>query len=234
MLAISRTVRVTFVPVLPVLVSLFILSGCGGTTQGGSVAELRVSATDTPLTSSMTAGGTAVPDDPTTMFASVEVVIPRIYLVPDEGEAEVEKEGDAIELLDEPPLVLDLVHLEGGAPQIMAETTIPAGTYSQLRVIVTEATVTLAEGYSFAGGESEHALTVPSGAQTGIKVGLHGPIEANPDSWSSLLVDFDVAGNFVVHWEQGSETVVRDVLFKPVLNEASRTALSPNEPEQEG
>jgi hypothetical protein len=197
-----------------------VLVGCGdeATTETGSTATVRVAATNAPAAADGDAGASAA------LASSAVVSVSAVYLVP------AGQENAQIQLLNETPLVLDLMHLDGDLPATLAEATVPAGRYSQLRIVIDDATVTLAEGLFFEGGETVRELMVPSGAQTGIKVNILGPIEAAAGSWSSLLVDFDVSANFVVQGDAGTPAGIKDVLFKPVLNEVSRTSL-PSEDE---
>jgi hypothetical protein len=174
----------------PALAAVLALAGCGdqATTETGSTAQVRVSATNTALTPTAP-GDTPGAADAASMFSSVVITVSRVYLVSDQ------KEEVQVPLLDGNSMTLDLMNLDGELPVALADATVPAGRYSQLRIVVDNATVTLAEGLTFEGGESVQELTVPSGSQTGIKVNLLGSVEADAGSWSSLLVDFDVSRN---------------------------------------
>src|SRR5207253_2424919 len=72
----------------------------------------------------------------------------------------------------------------------------PAGDYTQLRLVVDQATITLVPGVTFRDGSSSQALKVPSGAQSGIKVNFAGPLHIEPGA-TNLVVDFDVSQSFV-------------------------------------
>lgn len=212
-----------------VLAAAPLLIGCGdeAATGTGSDAEIRVSATNSPAAAATTV-------KPGSMFSSVVVTVSQIYLVPAENE---EEQVPLMGATDESPVTLDLVNLGGDLPAALTETMIPADTYSQLRIVVSDATVTLADGLAFESGETVRALTVPSGDRSGIKVNILGPIEADPGSWSSLLVSFDVSQNFVIQGNPDTPAGIKDVLFKPVLNEVSRTSLPPDDsgsPEESG
>jgi hypothetical protein len=197
--------------------------GCSdeAATETDATAEIRVSATTVP-----TSGAPSpTSEDPAAAFTSVSVSVSRMYLVP-EGNT-----GEHVDLMTGGPATLDLMHLDADAPRILSEVSVPAGRYSQLRIVVDKADVTLAGGLTFDGGETTRTLVVPSGEQTGIKVNILGPIEADPGSWTSLLVDFDASRNFVIQGNPDTPAGIREVLFKPVLNEVSRTSL-PSESEK--
>ena len=124
----------------------------------------------------------------------------------------------------EEPLAFDLLTLRDGViADLTGEVELPAGTYRQLRMIVADAEVTLAEGYTFSNGESMRKLFIPSGAQSGIKVNLVEPITTEAGAVDVVLVDFDVNQNFVLQGNPDTPAGLRGVLFTPMLRELSRS-----------
>jgi hypothetical protein len=103
---------------------------------------------------------------------------------------------------------------------LLADHLVPARSYGQLRLIVDSAEVTLVDGAHFSDGSTTKELTIPSGAQTGIKVQLASPITADAGELTIVTVDFDVADNFVL---QGPADAPHGVIFTPVLKEKGRT-----------
>lgn len=107
---------------------------------------------------------------------------------------------------------------------MLADLEIPAGTYSQLRLMVEGARVELATGYAFTSGGTTADLTVPSGAQTGIKLNLkdadaeenQGGVEITGGQ-TVLVVDFDVNQSFVIQGNAETPAGIKGVLFKPTL-----------------
>ena len=101
---------------------------------------------------------------------------------------------------------------------------VEAGTYTQLRLVVEAASVTLAAGYEFSSGGTSMDLTVPSGAQTGIKLNLSagdaegtgGGLEIVPGEMV-LVVDFDVNESFVIQGNPSTPAGINSVSFKPTL-----------------
>jgi hypothetical protein len=166
--------------------------------MGGGNAEVRVMLTDAPSDS----------------IASAKVTISRVYLVGnDDGSVD-------IPLASGTPVTYDLLDLRNGIEALLGDHLVPAATYGQLRLIVDSAEVTLVDGLTFSDGTSTKALTVPSGAQTGIKVQLASPITADAGELTIVTVDFDVNDNFVL---QGPAGAPNGVIFTPVLKEKGRT-----------
>ncbi len=111
------------------------------------------------------------------------------------------------------PASYDLLSLQNGVTAALGTSTIPVGTYSQMRLIVDSARITLAPPHKFTDSSTSKLLTVPSGQQTGIKVVMDSVL-VHPGQ-TILVVDFDVSRNFVF---QGGTTTPSGVLFKPVLH----------------
>lgn len=173
-------------------------------------------------------------DAPSDSIASAEVWISRVYLGGEDTDQEDEPAGGVELFYDaENPRVYDLLTLRDG---ITADVTDPvvveSGVYNQLRLVVDRARITLAEidtdddgepdtQLEFANGETSKDLFVPSGFQTGIKVQLSGPIDAETGETEIVVVDFDVDRNFVMQTDPPHG--IRDILFTPTLVEQQRT-----------
>ena len=118
----------------------------------------------------------------------------------------------------------DLLQLQGVSVSLTGGLgDVPEGTYHQLRIVVESASVKLAAQYTVSGGEeaSTMELTVPSGAQTGIKVLLLGPVSADADETTRITVDANVEDNFHIQGNPESPAGIMGVLFTPVLVQVS-------------
>lgn len=111
------------------------------------------------------------------------------------------------------PQSYDLMTLQNGVTTALGTSTIPVGDYTQMRMVVDSARVTLKPGITI-GGASTVSLQTPSAQRTGIKVNFSGALNVVPGQ-TILVVDFDVARNFVFQGPRGSPT---GVSFKPVLH----------------
>lgn len=166
--------------------------------MGGGNSQVRVMLTDAPAD----------------QIASAKVTISRVYVVGD-NDAQVD-----LRLATDTPLSFELLDLRNGLTALLADHAVPAGTYNQLRLVVESAEVTLVDGVTFSDGSSTKSLTVPSGMQSGIKVQLASPIDADAGELTIVTVDFDVEDNFVL---QGPADAPNGVIFTPVLHEKGRT-----------
>lgn len=176
-------------------------------------------------------------DAPADDLDEARVWISRVYLVPGEEAPDTVPgtgpggQGPAggppfVDLFHDPenPLTFDLLQLRDGVvADLTGEVEVPAGRYRQLRLVVSEARVTLAEGLTFEDGTTTRPLQVPGGARVGIRVNLTDAIRSEGGLLSTILVDFDVNENFVFQGNPRTPAGLRGVLFTPVLRELSRT-----------
>jgi hypothetical protein len=156
-------------------------------------------------------------DAPTDYIEAAMVDIGAVVLVPADGSPHITLSDDGT---DGP---VNLLELQDAATEVLAEAEIEAGSYTQLRLIVESASVTLKDPYTFTDGSTEKALKVPSGAQTGIKLLLGAgdgegdePLEI-PAGDLALVVDFDVSQSFVIQGNPLTPAGIHGMLFKPTL-----------------
>lgn len=145
--------RALFLLVLS-LVGLIGVLGCGGSASGSN-GTMQVHLADAPL-----------PD-----VTSLVITIDRI-------EAHLNGEWT---VLESQPQTLDLLDLTTTA-MVVAEAGLPAGDYNQVRLFVSEATVTDSDG--------THDVNIPSSLNTGIKINIHAPVQ--PNTVTAILLDFNV------------------------------------------
>jgi hypothetical protein len=153
-------------------------------------------------------------DAPVDYVESAMVDIGRVELVPYDGGGHIVLSDDGT---DGP---VDLLDLQNSVTMILADADIEAGGYSQLRLIVESASVELVSPYVFTDGDSVMDLTVPSGAQTGIKLNLTGPdgepLEI-PEGETVLVVDFDVSRSFRIQGNPDTPAGIKGMHFQPTL-----------------
>lgn len=145
--------RRLFAVVTTSFLALVALIGCGG--DGSSGSTLNVYMADAPLP-----GVTAV-----------TVTIDRV-------DANI---NDEWVVLEDTQQVINLFDLTQTAT-VIGSAGVPPGDYTQVRLIISEATVTDEEG--------THVATLPSGAQTGIKVNIDAPVAEGASV--GILLDFNV------------------------------------------
>lgn len=109
-----------------------------------------------------------------------------VNLVVNEVAAHIEGSGAAGEwtVLNSTPATYDLLTLRNGVTTAIGQATIPAGHYTQIRLM-------LGEGSNVMVDDATHPLIVPSGLQTGVKV--VGSFDVPAGGTLNVLLDFDAA-----------------------------------------
>ena len=180
------------------------LAACDSPTDSNRNATLRVLLTDAPVD----------------YLESAVVEIGRIEILPADG-------GPAMVIVEDAGSY-DLLQLQNGVTADLGIAPIEAGQYTQLRMIVESAELTLADGYEFNDGTTTRTLFVPSGEQTGIKINLtsaDGDEEAGVDirpGETVLVVDFDVSQNFRIQGNPDTPAGIHGILFTPTLRAVIR------------
>jgi len=204
---------VRWIPVLALLGLLIPMACDDGVGPMDGPAQIRILLTDAPAD----------------YLESADVCISRVYLVPGKDREDDEGNGNGpnwVDLFNDPedPLCYNLLELRDGITADLTDAVeVEPGEYGQLRLVVSWAEVTLAEGYEFRDGTITKPLFIPSGMQTGIKVQLYQAIEAESGTLTTLVVDFDVNENFVIQGNPHTPAGIHGILFTPMLKEKGRS-----------
>lgn len=158
-------------------------------------------------------------DAPSDYVGAALIDIGSVQLLPTDG-------GDRVILSEDgTDGPVDLLDLQGLTTEVLADVTIPAGSYRELRFVIESASVTLADGYEFRDGSTTSTLRVPSGAQSGVKLKLRSGDEGSEDDAgvsvgggeTVLVVDFDVNQSFRIQGNPNTPAGINGVSFKPTL-----------------
>jgi len=182
------------IPLALMLTLSIVLVGCDGSGTGttGETGTMEVKMHDAPAN-----------------YEEVNVFIERVEVNnadTDTGWVEISS----------PQQSYDLLELTNGATTVLGSKELPAGTYEQIRLILSR------DGHSVVIDGTENDLFIPGGDETGIKLNVNAEIQ--PDITYTLLLDFE-AGRSVV--ERGNEQSGIDYLLKPVIK-ASNEAITGN------
>lgn len=182
-----------------------VLTGCdasGPTGDSGSL-ELRMSGSSTTQTATRTATA-KMPSTPTASDVDTAyVTIDKVSIVPTENSTEGDSTEIGVTALTDSNFTVDLKDLQNGVDAALPEIEIPAGSYSQLRLVTAdEAQV------SFTGTNGTEPVMIASG---GLKLnfGDYGEQDEftieNADDRVEITVNWDVddalkggGGNYVI------------------------------------
>ncbi|MFW5973705.1 MAG: DUF4382 domain-containing protein [Bacteroidota bacterium] len=173
----------------PLIISLVVLLtvsmiGCDILNTSGDNARFQVLLTDAPGD-----------------FERAVVTIDQVYLQADD-------DGERVVLRDE-PVTVDLLELQNEVMDLVEDMVVPAGSYSQLRLIISGgfieveeeggSTRVYASSSDYAEAQNvprDGALQMPSYAQSGLKVVLPPELTSVEGEQNILLLDFNVAQSF--------------------------------------
>lgn len=183
-----------------------LLAACGG---GGSDAApvagmgtVRVALTDAP---SCKVGN----DD----LAKVSVTVERVRI--HESGDDMPMSGRWYDIDVTPARKINLLDLTNGRLEELGTLPIPAGTYTQVRLVLSpNVGNSTANSVVLAGQTAEIPLRTPSAAQSGLKI--IRPFTVAPNALADLVIDFDACRSIVALGNGG-------FLLKPVLTADLRT-----------
>ena len=166
----------------------------GGCPRSAGTGTVQVLVTDKPY--------------PYEFIASATLTITRVDVRTGDPS---EEDEDAFITIFEGSREFDLTDLQNGRTDLLADATIPEGTYTQMRLFVTEGAVTLTTD------PNEIPLTVPSGASSGIKLNFTFSVET--DEQTVLLLDVDMSRAFrpVPAGKIEDPSTIRGFQFAPSL-----------------
>jgi len=167
----------------PVILAAGVLGACDGSSSGLDSGRLTIRMTDAP-------------GDVSKAFIKVS----KFVLIRSAGDT---TSSGRVEITPTAAGYIDLLTLTGGTVMDMVSAEVPEGSYSELRIVLADAYVTLKDGRVFsttgatlpAGVTSAGLLKCPSCAQSGFKVKFSngGLTVANN---TTVTIDFDVAQSF--------------------------------------
>ncbi len=191
------------------LVGLTLLAGCGG---GGGDSASVVTA-DTGIMS------LAITDQPACGYDNVFITVEKVR-VHQSGSA-----GDADsgwhEIVLNPARRIDLLDLTNGVLEELGQTALPAGTYTQMRlVLVSNDTTPKANSVVLTGSGNEEELKTPSGQQSGLKMNVN--LTVQPGKVVDFVLDFDACKSVVKAGNSGTYLLKPVVSVIPVLSKAGQ------------
>jgi len=175
------------------LFGLMLLNGCEndssseGTMSTEGTGQIRMYLTDDPAE-----------------YEEVNIVVTRVEVhLSGEGET-----GGWIVVSDS-DAVYNLLELTNGANAILADDTLEAGHYTQIRLYLDEGSNVVVDGVTY-------DLTIPSGIQSGLK--LNHPFDIEPETLYELTLDFDAEES--IH-QTGNGTYMMDPVIRVQANAIS-------------
>lgn len=184
---------------------ILFLVGCADT-AGIDTGSVQITLQRSTATSAPASGAAAGAIDLANVASlMVEITSVRFLPVVAEGQDPQTQEDDEaawveVDLTNQEGegITIDLTSLPTSdeSPLVIAEGTVDAGDYRKVRLIVGEAWVEFVSGftvgnYEYAATPEQHPVTVPSGAQTGLKTDASFTVEGAGGTTQSVSLFFD-------------------------------------------
>jgi hypothetical protein len=165
--------------------SAAVLSACGGGGGSDSAPTTPVSTLGT-LAVSMT-------DAPACGFDAVNVTVSKVRVHRSEGAADTDSGWTDITL--SPAKKINLLNLTNGVLEALGQTSLEAGRYTQMRLVLDSNASGTANTVVPTVGKTEQPLETPSSAQSGIK--LVGTFDVTAGQKTDVVLDFDACKSVV-------------------------------------
>lgn len=175
------------------LFTLFLLTSCDVADNGNSNSTrgtLQVYLTDAPGN-----------------YEAVWIDIQEVRIHRSENE-EIEDDDDGWITISEEPKKVNLLDLTNGKLEVLGETDLDEGMYSQIRLILGDDNEVVKNGVT-------HSLDTPSAQQSGLKLNVNAEIEGG--QVYTLLLDFDASRSIIEAGNSGK------FLLKPVIRAVAFT-----------
>jgi hypothetical protein len=184
------------------------LSGCGGGGGGGGIGGTGTEPGTLRL---------AITDAPSCGYDAVNITIEKVRVHQNVDAADGDAGWSEITLV--PAKRINLLTLSNGVLLELGETSLAAGKYTQLRLVLAAngATTPLANSVIPTGG-AETALTTPSAQQSGIK--LNADIDVASGQVADFVLDFDACKSVVKRGNSGQYNLKPVIRVIPRLSDA--------------
>jgi hypothetical protein len=163
------------------------LVACGG---GGGSSGSSPAPTPTATLGTLTV---ALTDAPACGFDAVNVTVNKVRV--NKSASAGDTDAGWVDVALSPARKIDLLKLTNGVLDQLGTTSLEAGHYSQLRLVLDSNANGSANTVLPTGGKNEVALDTPSAAQSGIK--LNGEFDVTAGQKTDIVLDFDACKSIV-------------------------------------
>jgi len=173
------------------LLGIGVLSGCASSTKPTQdrQGEIRVYLVDSPAE-----------------YDAVNIVVTEVSVHSSDADS-----ASGWVVLNDATRTFDLLTLRNGASQILGETLLNTGDYTQIRLKLADSCTVIVDGQT-------HPLEVPSGAQSGLK--LNHPFQIAANTLYELTLDFDATRSIHV---TGNDRYMLSPVIRVAANQISGT-----------
>ncbi|GIW73202.1 MAG: hypothetical protein KatS3mg102_2744 [Planctomycetota bacterium] len=196
------------IPIAGALLGGALLIGCSDSNGGGS-GTLTLQATDAAFIHHH-------------LVQKAEVKVSKIQI-----HAQAGAQSGFKTLYDDPanPIVMDLARLSNGVKQVLVDAkSLPSGTYRQLRLSFSAATLVLQDGQQAKTWSTDHGtIQLTNQAASGLVLPIDPPVEIVDGFSETLLLDFDLSKTFLPLPASAEPMDAQTYLLGPVIRVANES-----------
>ena len=184
------------------------IAACGGGgSDGSATGTISLSLTDAPACG----------------YDNVWVTVEKVRIHASSTAADTD--GGWSEVVLATPQRIDLLTLTNGTLQPLGQTALPAGKYTQMRLVLGSTAPVGSPAGTLANsikptGSAEVALTTPSALQSGLKMNID--IDVAADKVADFAIDFDACKSFVKAGNSGQYILKPVLSVIPILSDAGQ------------
>jgi Domain of unknown function (DUF4382) len=199
-----RIPNLPFSVALAAAASATLIAACGGGGSSDGIGTLRLALTDAPACG----------------YDNVWVTVEKVRVHRSDSAGENDSGWSEVVLAS--PQRIDLLEYTNGNVLPLGETQLPAGTYTQMRLVLAANgnAAPYANAIQPSGGGSENKLDTPSGQQSGLKFNVNMTVPA--DQVASFVLDFDACRSVVRAGNSGKHLLKPVIRVIPVLSDAGQ------------
>lgn len=182
-----------------------LLQGCGGGSESSGTAQamgtVRVALTDAPACG----------------YDEVNVTVQKVRM--HQSSVASESDNGWAEIAVAPPKRVNLLSLTNGVLEELGQASVPAGTYTQVRLVLADNTASAPLANSvIPTGSSEVPLDTPSAQQSGLKLPTH--IDVAAGTVADFVLDFDACRSVVPRGGSGQFNLKPVIAVLPRISAA--------------
>jgi len=185
--------------------------------MAAGVALLQACGGGSDASSDMGSVRFALADAPACGYDAVNVTVQKVRI--NQSSSASDTDGGWSEVVLSPAKRVNLLDLTNGVLEELGQASVPAGSYSQVRLVLAEndATSPLANSVVPTGG-SEVALDTPSAQQSGLKLQTHITVAAG--TVADFVLDFDACKSVVPRGNSGQFNLKPVIAVLPRISAA--------------
>ena len=198
-----------FTPIRSSLILVGLIAAASLNACGGDGDDSAPAPTPAPV-STMGTLSVGLTDAPACGFDAVNVTVTKVRV--NKSASASETDGGWTDITLATPKKVNLLNLTNGVLENLGQTSLEAGQYNQLRLVLDGNASGTANTVLPSGSKTERPLETPSAAQSGIK--LVGAFTVEAGQRADVVIDFDACKSVVT---RGKGTQSLNYALKPVV-----------------